>query len=187
VFWTVRVLDSPLIYLDDKTFGQAVNHVLLPEIAARFRRIMSYGFQGFIIQTTAAQIIHKSEEFFRESGIKYVEIGVESYNNDILGAMNKPAREMTIQAAVSKLKRLGIQVVANVMIGLPGETAETYNKTLSWLLDNKSAISHLNIYTYVDYDSPKPTSENCGGHSEIDKSFAKTLYDIGTTMLESEV
>jgi tRNA A37 methylthiotransferase MiaB len=50
-----KKVDTKLVYLDDKTFGQAKNHVRLPEIYEKLKTAKP-DFQGFIIQTTATQM-----------------------------------------------------------------------------------------------------------------------------------
>lgn len=179
----IRKLDSPLVYLDDKTFGQAnnISHLIL---VANVLRIGDSDFDGFVIQTTASQLLQLPDHFLTVSGIRYVELGVESYNNDILRAMNKPVNETLIQWAVDKLRRLGIKVIPNIMIGLPGETRDTYKKTIAWLFQNIDAISHVNVYTYVNYSDGNTTDENRGGDTELDKSLASAVYDFGMLALD---
>lgn len=181
--YEVACLDSPLVYIDDKTFGQCENHTDLPLLRQTLKE-RKHAFDGFIIQTTASQLLKLPDHFLIQSGIQYVELGVESYNDDILRAMNKPVNEGTIDLAVDKLRRLGIKVIPNIMIGLPGETVDTYVETLTWLNDNISAISHGNVYTYVDYSKAETADENRGGDSDLDKSFAKAVYDFGMLCLD---
>ena len=176
-------LESPLVYIDDKTFGQAGNRRHLKTVY-KFFKWHKPDFNGFIIQTTASQLLKFDDDFLVKSGIRYVELGVESHNDEILQAMHKPASEKTIQAAVDKLKRLGIKVIPNIMIGLPGEDEYTYTDTISWLYSNIAAISHVNVYTYVDYGKAETTDENRGGDNELDKSFAAAVYDFGMLVLD---
>jgi len=175
-------LNSPLIYIDDKTFGQAETHKWLPAIYCGMKTARQV-FDGFIIQTTASQLLKLDDDFLLQSGICYVELGVESYNNEILRAMSKPAREGTIDLAVDKLRRLGIKVIPNIMIGLPGEDQYTYADTINWLYGNMSAISHVNVYTYVNYSESGTVDENRGGDTELDKSFAAAIYNFGMKCL----
>jgi len=179
-------LNSPLVYIDDKTFGQCPNYDLLEPWYKGFR-VWNPDFDGFIIQTTPSQLLKLDDDFLLQSGIRYVELGIESYNDEILQAMNKPASEKTIQDAVDKLKRLNIKVIPNIMIGLPGETRDTYKRTIAWLFQNQDVISHVNVYTYVDYSETKTADENRGGDSELDKSFAKAVYDFGNLCLDKGV
>lgn len=179
----IATLGSPLIYLNDKTFGQCWNHRALPKIYYNYR-LLNPNFGGFIIQTTVSQLLKLSNEFLLTSGIRYVELGVESYNDDILKVMRKPANCDTIDRAVNKLRNLGISVIPNIMIGLPGETRGTYQSTISWLVRNIDVISHVNVYTYVDYGNTNCVDENRGGDTYADKDFAEKLYRFGAIALD---
>ena len=174
-------LDSPLIYLNDKTFGQSGTHITLPYFYSQVK-YQKPDFIGFIIQTTTSQILKLSDDFLLNSGIKYVELGIETYNDSILKAMDKPSSEKLIDKAMAKLYNLGIRIIPNIMIGLPGETEKTYERTMNWLWADAYAnynMSHLNIYNYVDYgvggDENQVKQEN--------EDFANKLYELGELCL----
>lgn len=145
-------LPSELVYLNDKTFGQAENHKMLPEIYDRIRA-KNPNFKGFVVQTTAAQMRKMDPEFLKRSGIKQVELGVESYNDPILREHKKPANEQLIDEAAEKLRQTGIHMVPNIMTGLPGENAQTYQRTMDWLEKQKDIISHVNMFNLALYNN----------------------------------
>jgi len=144
-------LKSDFVYLDDKTFGQAKN---FEDIKLAKDEILKYNpnFKGFIVQTTAAQFNKFDPKFLGESGIKYVELGIESYNDPILKSLKKPATETIIDKAMDRARQEKMAVIPNVMVGLPGETAETYQRTLDFLKKNSDVISHVNIYNLALYE-----------------------------------
>ena len=144
-------LPSKLVYLNDKTFGQAKNYTMLPEIYAEMKKI-NPDFDGFIIQTTAAQMKKLTPEFLKKAGIKHVELGIESYNDPILRAHKKPANQKIIDHAAGVLREAGVSLIPNIMVGLPGETPATYAQTLKWLRDNKDIISHVNVNNLAIYE-----------------------------------
>lgn len=192
-------LNSPLIYLNDKTFGQCENFWRLPTLFGYIARNMSATFDGFIIQTTAVQLMRLDDDFLLASGVRYVELGVESYNDSVLQPLCKPTSEYHIDAATKKLRRLGIKLIPNLVIGLPGETAATYNRTLNWLNENADVVSHINVYNLVVYAdaeladeiefTDKDTDENSVGKSwHTDKllheKYAEKLYAFGMNCLD---
>lgn len=144
-------LPSNLIYINDKTYGQAENHTMLPELFERIKK-KNPNFEGFVIQTTAAQMKKFSPEFLKKAGIKYVELGIETYNDPILKELKKPATEALIDAAAEKLRAAGIPMIPNIIVGFPGETEQTYSHTLDWLKKNEDIISHTNIYNVAAYE-----------------------------------
>lgn len=191
-------LDSPLIYVDDKTFGQCENFWRLPTLFGYIARKMSATFDGFIVQTTASQLLKLDDDFLLASGIRYVELGIESYNDNVLAPLRKPTNETDIDGAVRKLRRLGIKLIPNIVIGLPNETAGTYSHTLQWLEANRDIISHINVYNlvvYADADlaneleyQEKDFDENSIGKSWhedklLHEKYAEKLYAFGMECL----
>lgn len=64
------------------------------------------------------------------AGCKYVDIGIESFNQEILDFIGKGCKVETAYTAVENLKRAGIEPELNVLIGsCPLETEETIEKT----------------------------------------------------------
>lgn len=194
-------LNSKLVYLNDKTFGQAEISKKLPEIY-RQMKAANPAFEGFIIQTTAAQMKLFTDAFLQESGIRYVELGVETYNDPILKTLRKPATEKLIDAAVDKLRRNNIHFIPNIVIGFPGETAESYGRTKAFLEKNADVISHVNTYnlavyqgtelsTQVESKTAADADENSPNKSfykdpAIHQDFAKWIYEYGTRMLDEK-
>lgn len=192
-------LNANLVYLNDKTFGQAENYKQLPELAERLRKD-NPNFGGFVVQTTAAQMKSLTPEYLRESGIKFVEIGVESYNDAILKNSRKPASEKLIDEAIDKLRAEKIAVIPNIVIGLPGETAETYARTMDFLRRNRDAFSHVNAYNLAVYEGTelskslkvKTTAdrdENVGNKSfhsdpKLHEDFASEVYKFANEQLD---
>lgn len=82
-------LTFKLIYIDDKTFGQAENYRCIKSLASRIKEY-NPEFEGFVVQTTSGMVARRAQEF-RELGVVVAEIGLESYNDDILRKYSKPS------------------------------------------------------------------------------------------------
>lgn len=182
-------LDYRLIYINDKTFGQAWNYQALSWINRYFKR-ENPDFEGFIIQTTCNQICKPGFiDFLKSANVRYVELGVESFNDEILQAMNKPQNEKLIHKALHLLHESGIRVIGNIIIGLPGETVETYRHTIRRLKYHR--LYSLNITNLVLYGDTKLSNEiesdgmNDGNeltrhksyHTESDRKAIDWFYD----------
>ena len=166
----MRDLDFELVYINDKTYGQATNHRW---VKGFFYYIKSFNpnFKGFIIQTTAVNFLKLDSDLM--PFIAYVELGVESFNNNILKAMNKPHREKQVKDACWKIfdlqtQGLNIQLIPNILVSLPGETKATYQKTLDFLKNVSKIVSHANIYSLALY--PGAALETELVHTEQDKN-----------------
>jgi len=156
----IKDLDFELVYLDDKTFGQASNYKYLSEVNKRIKKF-NPKFKGFVIQTTAPQFMKLDDGFIQESGIRYVELGVESYNDEILKRVKKPHNTKLLDRAVNKIRKNNLQFIPNILVGLAGkdangkiwsETQQSYARTMSFLRINRNIISHINVYNLALYE-----------------------------------
>lgn len=194
------LLKAKLVYLNDKTFGQAGNYKHLENV---YQAILknNHDFKGFIIQTTGASILKMDDAWLQKSGIRYVELGVETYNNALLRELHKPHNESVLDKAAEKLRKNNIKMIPNIIIGLPNETNETYDRTLAWIDKQSDIVSHMNIYNLALYEGtelagkieaakPEDFDENVlekSFHKEkgIHEEFARMVYRKGTEGLEA--
>ena len=145
-------LDFELVYINDKTFGQALNYQYLPAI---YESIKLYNpkFRGFTVQTTCYQVgkFWAKDVDLKDLHIINVELGIESYNDDILKKYRKPQNTGTIDMALNILKNMNVNIIPNIIIGLPGESVFSYWSTLDWILRNKHDFLMLNVTNFVPY------------------------------------
>ena len=88
------------------------------------------------------------------SGARVLSIGFESLSEESLASVSKQFnRPSRFAEDVKKLRAKGIQVIALVMVGLDGDTPETFRATLRWLDENK--ISFLKLFTPAPYPGTK--------------------------------
>ena len=154
-----KPLKFKLVYINDKTFGQSTNYKLLPRI---YKAIKEYNkeFKGFIIQTTTGQLLKLSDNFIKDAHIKYIELGIETYNDNILKQYHKSSSELLSIKAFEKIRNLrcilndvNVKIIPNIIIGFPEENSFTYGRTINFLEHYKPFISHLNIYNLAIYDN----------------------------------
>ncbi|KKL09109.1 hypothetical protein LCGC14_2569140, partial [marine sediment metagenome] len=195
-------LDFELVYLNDKTFGQCPSYYTL-EFIYNVIKEFNPKFRGFVVQTTCAQI----KKFWlnlinlKGLGIVNVELGVESFNNDILKRYNKPQSTDLIELAVNILEEQGVNIIPNIIIGLPGEDMYTYSETLLWIKNNMNRFLMLNINNFVPYiDSdasdivktqPKDLRETIckrSYHTDLEalavQLFSELLFEMGMEIIK---
>ncbi|MGR3310285.1 MAG: B12-binding domain-containing radical SAM protein [Candidatus Brocadiales bacterium] len=81
-----------------------------------------------------------------EAGIRHVDLGVESFNEDILRDIRKDLDVSTIEKSISHLKEVNIKPEINVMLGAsPLETEETIKDTLEKVKRYDVDIVHAKI------------------------------------------
>src|SRR6185295_4865026 len=136
------------LFLDD-------NPIAHPDEAKEmFRRLIPLRVQ-WVSQATI-NIARDPEllDLVARSGARVLSIGFESLSEESLASVaksfNRPSR---FKEDIDKLRARGIQVIALIMVGLDGDTPETFAATLRWLDDNK--ISFLKLFTPAPYPGTK--------------------------------
>jgi p-methyltransferase len=93
------------------------------------------------------------------AGCRAVFAGLESVDDQILRNMNKVANADAYRRGISHLKRYGIGVHANFIVGFPGETEETATKIVGFL--DESGIEFCTICTWA-YIPSTPIGRRAG-------------------------
>lgn len=140
-----------LVYLNDKTFGQASNWERLWEL---WNEITQFNpeFIGFIAQTTV-NVANEHMLDFASIGVKYLEIGVEACDEEYLKSMRKPFNLGQLRKMTDQIRHdVHVGFIPNIIFGLPGAR---YEQTLAWLWLNADIISFINPFILSQYESSK--------------------------------
>jgi radical SAM superfamily enzyme YgiQ (UPF0313 family) len=137
-----------LLFLDD-------NPVARPEEAKElFRRLIPERVQWVSQSTINVARDPELLDLVARSGARVLSIGFESLSEESLESVgkgfNRPSR---FAEDIRKLRAKGIQVIALVIVGLDGDTTDTFRATLRWLDENK--ISFLKLFTPAPYPGTK--------------------------------
>jgi radical SAM superfamily enzyme YgiQ (UPF0313 family) len=101
----------------------------------------------------------------KDAGFKYLELGVESGDPDVLSRSGKGVNLEQIKKAVKIAKREGIKIWCKFIIGLPGETKETVRKTINTSVKlNPHRISVATIVAYPGCKIYEWAMENKNGY-----------------------
>ena len=195
---TMTELKFKLVRVDDNTFGQNANYKLLG-LSYDDIKEFNNNFNGFIIRTSP--VLAKNDYFCKELhnlGIKIVELGIESGDEEELKHFKKPFSTSDSIDAINNLNKLGLYVVANIIVNSPFQTEEAFNNTLAFIENNKNNILYYNIHNYSDYkklhtidnDNTKfDTDEDTYKCSWLDDSVSAArlykIYDFATSELEN--
>lgn len=113
----VGFVDDNFIWNEERTRG-------LCEVMRRYG--MVWGCQARVDAITPA-----IAQMLSESGCRYIDLGVESFDDEILAYIKKGITSKQIYDAINTLKRYGVPVKLNILIGCcPLETRETVRHTL---------------------------------------------------------
>jgi hypothetical protein len=167
-YLTFKNLKFELVYIDDKSWGDCNNYSILSS---------SFFNSKFIVQTNVYNVLNKIYRLnYRNCKIKYIELGIECYDNDILRAMNKIQDIISINKAIYTLYIEDVKIIPNIILGHPLMTIRSYEQTLNWLHSNKDKFHHININPLALYEGTKdyniynPKKED-GNQGTFDKSF----------------
>lgn len=89
----------------------------------------------------------------KEGGCWQLLVGIESADDKMLKIMNKEATVAQNEKAVKLMKKYRMNIRADFLVGVPGETKETLNKSLNF------AIKHNLDYAYFNKFVPFPGVE----------------------------
>lgn len=85
-------------------------------------------------------------DLMKESGCQGLFIGFESINPDSIADVHKVQNQRdTYEKAVREIHKRGIMINASFVFGMDGDTKETFQRTLDWIVKNKieTVTSHI--------------------------------------------
>jgi hypothetical protein len=135
-------LDFSLIYMDDKSFGQAENWREVGKVGELIRQY-NPDFSGYIAQTPPSLAIRPGflDEAI-EKGLRYLETGVEVADDQYLADLRKPYRLKHLYQLCDMVRERDLPLIPNFIMGLPGDN---YKKTIEWVRENRDVIALGNM------------------------------------------
>jgi radical SAM superfamily enzyme YgiQ (UPF0313 family) len=83
----------------------------------------------------------------KQAGLKRVAFGVESGDPDILLSIDKKIDHDTIRLAFKNAKAVNLETIGFFIIGLPGETEESMEKTINFACEVDPMIANFSMMT----------------------------------------
>jgi len=117
---------AKFLFVTDSVFNSHVEHNLAVAEALR-RRGLTVPWGGFFAPTRPP---HDYYRRLREAGLTHAEFGTESFSPAMLKHYRKPFTVEHALAAHAEARAAGLHVAHYIMLGGPGETAETVTETL---------------------------------------------------------
>ena len=88
-----------------------------------------------------------AEALLKAAGLKRTAFGVESGDPEILKSIDKKVDHDTIRWAFQNAKDVGLETIAFLIIGLPGETRETMQRTIDFAIELDPLIANFSMMT----------------------------------------
>jgi len=83
----------------------------------------------------------------KEAGLKRTAFGVETGDEQMIIRINKQVDHDTIRRAFKNAKEAGIETIGFFIIGLPGDTRETMQKTIDFAIELDPMIANFSMMT----------------------------------------
>jgi radical SAM superfamily enzyme YgiQ (UPF0313 family) len=115
------------IMFDDDTFTDTSN---LPRVEAIARGMGALGVTWSC--NAKANVPYSTLKVMRENGLRLLLVGYESGDDQILHNVKKGLRTDIARRFTADCRKLGILIHGTFILGLPGETVETIEKTINF-------------------------------------------------------
>lgn len=79
-----------------------------------------------------------------EAGVNRISVGVQSFADAELSAVGRRHDAARARAALEALARSGLSISGDLILGLPGQTRESFRSSLAGLVD--AGVEHVSIY-----------------------------------------
>ncbi len=122
---------------------------LLPEslqkkyLEAVYPYVRSKKIFAIRMSTHPEAVTEKSMKLFKKRGGRVVELGVQSLDKHVLKKVNRIMDFNTIKNAAGIIKKSGLDLGVQVMLGLPGDTLEKSIKTAEKLIELKPKTARI--------------------------------------------
>ena len=83
----------------------------------------------------------------KQAGLKRTAFGVESGDPEILASIDKKVDHDTIRQAFKNAKEVGLETIAFLIIGLPGETRQSMQRTIDFAIELDPVIANFSMMT----------------------------------------
>jgi hopanoid biosynthesis associated radical SAM protein HpnJ len=117
--------DVKELMFDDDTFTDSSN---LPRVEAIARGLGELGWTWSC--NAKANVPYKTLKVMKENGLRLLLVGYESGDDQILHNIKKGLRTDIARRFTEDCRKLGITIHGTFILGLPGETQETIEKTI---------------------------------------------------------
>ncbi len=99
-----------------------------------------WGAQAAVRKDMSLKLFKK----MRDAGCGSLTFGFESFSDPLLKKMNKPFKAKDAERMIKLVKKAGMRVEANLIVGFPGEDEKDIRRTKKFLKKNRKFIDNIN-------------------------------------------
>lgn len=142
-------------------------------------------WEEFTLEVNPEDVTPEKTGIWKEMGVNRVSLGVQTLEDEELKAIGRLHNGETAIEAVKMLKEVFDNISIDVIYGLPGQTTETYRKTLQRILDLRP--HHISSYSLMLEEGTSMTVLAEKGKIELpDEEEWLEMSGITIKMLEAE-
>ena len=94
-----------------------------------------------------AELDYNTMKTMKEAGCRLLDVGYESGNDKILKNINKDTTVNQLREFTLNAKKAGLKILADFVIGFPGETRETATQTIEFIKEIKPDLLQVAVAT----------------------------------------
>lgn len=133
------------LMLEDDTF--TVNKKWMRSFCEEMRERELHETLAWYCHSRANTMDRETAQMLKGAGCISVCFGIESGSQHVLDILRKDTTEQESRDAIAVCKETGLVVVANIMIGTPGETGEDLAKTVRLIEDMQPELVFVGVTT----------------------------------------
>jgi len=133
----IKIIDEMFV-LDERHYMKIVDLLIEKDLGLN---IWAYARVDTIHENTLSKM--------KKAGFNWLALGIESASSEVRDGASKKMRVSDIKSIVEKIQKEDIRVIANYIFGLPDDTLDSMNKTLSMSKELNSEFS--NFYCAMAY------------------------------------
>lgn len=176
---------NTIYFVDDNA---AVNQKRFLEILRKIKQKphkINLAFQGIRIDTLE-KFTDEIYELLRESGVKSLDIGVETFNEKYLKMIDKHLKPKQSLLALERLERLDFNLKINFIAGFPGQTKEEIDLDIQQAkkLERKHKNSYVLYNIYMPFPGTKLYSEALKAGFKPPRNFEGWSIFAGTSWMK---
>lgn len=152
----------------------------LVELARRIS--MRCKLVGFTCEANPESLTAELAEALAVAGVTRISLGVQTLDNDELAAIGRIHDAERALGAIATVKDVGLDVSCDLMCGLPGQTAASWQRTLDGVL--AAAPHHVSVYPLTLEEGTPLYRMACHDESlEPDEDFQAACMDVARERL----
>ena len=136
----------------------------------------------FTCEANPESLTAELAEALAVAGVTRISLGVQTLDNDELAAIGRIHDAERALAAIATVKDVGLDVSCDLMCGLPGQTAASWQRTLEGVL--AAAPHHVSVYPLTLEEGTPLFRMACRDESlEPDEDFQAACMDVARERL----